>query len=187
MAKYELGFTLKGGDLLAKMLKNFPRKIRETIVDSTVSAGATVIKKAAQKNLRQNGSYVTGNLYNSMKTAKVKGCHGAYRIYPSWPKGAHAHLVEFGTGPRIATSKARKTLPGEMWTFYSKKLGGFHRVKILAPMPAKPFFRPALDENKPEVLRAMMLRMASRMAKEAEKMAREYRTLSKSYRRKLAS
>ena len=175
-------FTLEGGEVLARLLKDFPHKIRETILDGAVGAGATVIKKAAQKNLKQNGSVKTGNLLRSLKTQKVKKAHGIYRIFTQGPRapknqrGPHAHLVEFGTGPR-RLKKPHYAKIGDNWVW----------LEHTGSMPAKPFFRPALDENKPEVLRAMMLRMAKRMAKEAEKMARSYRTLSKSYKKRLAA
>ena len=174
-------FTLDGGAALAKLLKDFPHKIQETILDGAVGAGATVVKKAAQKNLKQNRSIKSGNLYRSLKTQKVKKVHGIYRIFtqgrraPKNQRGPHAHLVEFGTAPR-RLKKPHYAKIGNTWVW----------VTHTGSMPAKPFFRPALDENKPEVLRAMMLRMAKRMAKEAEKMARSYRTLSKGYRKRLA-
>jgi len=175
MARKMSNFTLEGGEMLSKLLKDFPYKVQETILDSTVSAGANVIKKAARKNIKQNRSIKSGNLYNSLKTQKVKGRHGVYRIFTDG-KAPHAHLVEFGTGPR----KLKKP-------HYAKLGGNWVWVESTGSAPAKPFFRPAVDEHKQEVLKAMMLRMAKRMAKEAEKMARSYRTLSKSYRRRLAA
>jgi len=168
-------FTLQGGDILSRLLKDFPHKIQETVLDGAVGAGATVIKKAAQKNLRQNGSVKSGNLFRSLKTQKVKKAHGIYRIFTD-RSGPHSHLVEFGTGPR------RLKEP-----HYAKLGGNWVWVEHTGSMPAKPFFRPALDENKPEVLRAMMVRMAKRMAKEAEKMAGSYSKMSKSYRKRLAA
>ena len=175
-------FTLAGGEMLSKLLKDFPPKIRETVLDGAVGAGATVIKKEAQKNLKQNGSIKSGNLYRSLKTQKVKGTHGVYRIFtqgrfaPKNQRGPHAHLVEFGTAPRRLKEPHYVQIKGN-WVW----------VEYTGSMPAKPFFRPAIDEHKPETLKAMAFRLAKRMEKEAEKMARSYRTLSKSYRRRLAA
>lgn len=175
MADRTTDFKLEGGEVLARLLKDFPHKIQETVLDSTVSAGANVIKKEARKNIKQNGSIKTGNLYNSPKTQKVKSRHGMYRVFTD--RGApHAHLVEFGTAPRKLKEPHYVQIKGN-WVW----------VEHTGSMPAKPFFRPAIDEHKPETLRAMALRMAKRMEKEAEKMARSYRTLSKSYRRRLAA
>ena len=168
-------FTLEGGEMLSKLLKDFPHKVQETILDATVSGGASVIKKEARKNIKQNHSIKTGKLYDSLKTQKVKGRHGVYRIFTD-RKAPHAHLVEFGTGPRTLKKP-----------HYAQIKGNWVMVEHTGSMPAKPFFRPAVDENKQETLKAMMLRMAKRMAKEAEKMAQSYRTLSKSYRRRLAA
>jgi len=175
-------FKIEGGEMLMKLLKDFPHKIQETVLDSAVSAGANVIKKEARNNIKQNGSIRTGRLYNSLKTAKVKGIHGVYRIFTQrgYARGGqsapHAHLVEFGTAPRKLKEPHYVQINGN-WVW----------VEYTGSMPAKPFFRPALDEHKPETLKAMALRMAKRMDKEAEKMSRSYRTLSKSYRRRLAA
>lgn len=169
------GFTLEGGKELERLLKDFPFKMQEKILDASVRAGASVVRKEARKNLRQNKSIVTGNLYNSIKIEKTKGIHGIFKIFTS-RRGPHAHLVEYGTGPR------RLKEPHYM------KLGGhWVWVEHTGSVPAKPFFRPAMDEHHRDILKAIMFRMAKRMAKEAEKMAGSYRTLSKSYRKRIAA
>lgn len=170
-----LEFKLDGAKQLEGLLKDFPIKIREKVLDGAVSAGATVVRKEARKNLKQNHSVKTGTLYDSLKTQKVKGTHGVYRIF-SDRRAPHAHLIEYGTGPRALKKPHKVEIDGD-WVF----------VKHTGSVPAKPFFRPALDEHKPEVLRAIALRMAKRMAKEAEKMTRSYKTLSKSYKKRLAA
>jgi HK97 gp10 family phage protein len=183
MAQQTTNFVLEGGDVLAQMLKKYAPKIRDAIQDSAVGAGATVIKKEAQKNLKRNGSIQSGNLYRSLKTQKVKGTHGAYKIFtqgryaPKGQRGPHAHLVEFGTGPRELDEPRQTRLPDGKWVVTTHT----------GSMPAKPFFRPAIDEHKPEILRKMMQQAAKRMAKEAEKMVGPYSKMSKSYKRKLAA
>ncbi len=165
---------INGWKEISKLLDNFPDRIQRDVVNSVAAAGANVVKKEAKKNIKANGSIETGRLYNSIRTKKKKGLHGVYQIYSDRTAG-HSHLVEFGTGPR-KLSKPKKVKIGNNWV----------EITHTGTMPAKPFFRPALDENHRLVVRKMFERAAKRMAKEAEKMSQRYGTLSKSYRRKLA-
>jgi HK97 gp10 family phage protein len=168
--------TLDGSQQLQRLLKDFPERIQRDIVNRTARAGATLLRKEMRKNLKQNGSIDSRNLYNSLSVKKVKGEHGKYYIYTRRPLGSHAHLVEFGTGPR----KLKKPIPFQIapdeWI----------TLEHTGSMPAKPFFRPALDEKQVEALQRMQETMAKNMARIAEKMSQEYRTLSKTFKRKLA-
>jgi HK97 gp10 family phage protein len=166
---------LNGAKALEGLLKQFPSRIQRDIINSVASRGAVMVKKHAKRNIKANGSIDTGALYNSIRTKKVRGEHGKYYIY-SDRSAPHSHLVEFGTGPR----KLQKPTPFEIAP------GEWIMLETTGSMPAKPFFRPALDENQTEVLKEMRERAAKRMLKEAEKMAQSYGTMSKSFRRKLA-
>jgi len=164
-----------GGSEMANLLQEFPKRIRRGVLNSVAARGATVVKKHAKKNIIQNGSYETGELYDSVKTKKQRGRHGAYIIYTA--KGAwYAHLVERGTAER----KVKKPVAFEI------EPGKWITLEHAGRVPPKPFFRPALDENQPEVLSEMAKRMAKRMSKEAVKMSGKYKDLSKSYKKKLA-
>jgi len=166
---------INGWKALGKLLDEFPERIQRSIVNSVASSGANVVKKAAKKNLKQNGSYKTGDLYDSIKTKKKKGEHGVYLVYTS-KAGAHAHLVEYGTGPRkLDEEKEVQINPGQWVT-----------ITHTGSMPAKPFFRPAFDENHNEVMKKMATQMAKKLQKEGEKMNQKYSSMSKSYRKKLA-
>jgi len=168
-------FDLQGGPALERLLKDFPKKVQEKILDASVRAGATVIRKEARKNLRQNRSVKSGRLYRSLKIQKLKGTHGVFRIFTD-RSGPHSHLVEYGTGPRrLKEPRAIELSPG-VWA----------TVTHTGSMPAKPFFRPALDEHHRDIMRAIVQRMAKRMAAEATTMAGRYGTLSKSYKRRIA-
>lgn len=163
---------INGSRELEKFLKDFPLKVRETILDASVRAGGSVIRKEARGNLRANGSIKTGKLYKSFKVAKVRGVHGVVRVMTTAP---HSHLVEFGTAPR----KLKKP--------HFVQLGGkVVRVEYTGSMPAKPFFRPAIDEHHKDVMIAIALRMGKRMNAEAEKLASKYGSLKKSYRKRIA-
>lgn len=63
-------------------------------------------------------------------------------VGPSWPEGAHGHLVEFGTGPRY------------------KKNGAY-----VGEMPAQPFLRPAWSAE----MRPTLKRLAKYLGEEVQK------------------
>ncbi len=159
---------------IEQALKAFPERLQRDIVNSVASRGAQVVKKHAKRNIKANGSIYTGTLYNAIKTAKVKNKHGVYRIFTG-KDAPHAHLVEYGTGPRNL-SEPKQVQIGNTWV----------TIEQTGSMPAKPFFRPALDENEIEVLREMKKRAAKRMTKVSEQMSRRYGRLSKTMKRKLA-
>lgn len=165
---------INGWQAMGNLLKEFPERIQRDIVNSAASAGATLVKNRAKKNIKQNGSVVTGNLLNSVRSRKKKRTHGIYEVFTD-KSAPHAHLVEFGTGPRVL-DKPLEVKIGNNWV----------TITHTGSMPAKPFFRPALDENHEEIMRKIAERMSKRMAAEAKKMSQKYSTLSKTYRRKLA-
>lgn len=165
---------VNGWKQLSKLLDDLPERLQRKVVNSAASAGAQVIVKEAKKNVRQNGSVKTGTLLNSIRKRKKKRVHGIYEVFTD-KSAPHAHLVEFGTGPRSLKQPKEVQIKGTWRT-----------ITQTGSMPAKPFFRPAVDENHNLVMRKIAERMAKRMATEAEKMSRDYRTLSKSYRKQLA-
>ncbi len=167
---------VEGSQQLQKLLKNLPERLQRKVLNSVVSAGAQVVVRHAKKNLRQGGHVESGNLLRSISKKKAKGKQGVYHVYTRPGIGSHAHLVEFGTGPRTL----KKPVPFEI------SPGEWITLKHTGSMPATPFFRPAIDENQREVLEKMMLQMAKRMAAETKKMSQSYGTLSKSYKKMLA-
>ena len=156
------------------VLKEFPQRVQRDVVNAAASRGATVVRKFVRQNLKQINAIDTGDLYRAIRSRKVKRVHGVYTIYTD-SSAFHAHLVEYGTGPR----KLKKPTPFEIAP------GEWITLENTGSMPAKPFFRPALDERQGEILNEMRERAAKRMAKEAEKMSQKYSKLSKNYKRKL--
>ena len=170
-----MDLQIDGGEQLAKMLKAFPDRIHRDIINSGAAQGATVVKKHARNNLKANDSVEYGRILKSIKSRKKRGVHGQQEVFTD-KTAPHAHLVEFGTGPR----KLKKPISVELMP------GQWRVITQTGSAPAKPFFRPALDENKEEVMAEMTKRVGKRMDKEAEKMNQQFGALSKSYRKKLA-
>lgn len=170
-----MSFDLGGVTQLTRLLRDYPKKIQDSIIDSAVGAGATLIRKRAQQNIQANGSVRTGKLLRSLRTRKVRGTHGVYRIYTD-STAPHSHLVEYGTVKRVLAAPRPARIGNNIaWITHT------------GTMPAKPFFRPAIDENQREILEKIAVHLSKRMLAEATKMSRSYRTLSKSYKRRLVA
>lgn len=169
-------FNIEGGPELERFLKMYPQKIQNNVLDAVVRAGASLVRKEARKNLKQNGSVKSGLLYNSFKIEKIKGVHGEFRIFTD-RSSPHAHLVEYGTALRRFDKPHVVQLSPGVWA----------TVWHTGSATAKPFFRPALDENHDKVLKVMAERLLKRLVIEAEKLAGPYSGFSKSYKRKIAA
>lgn len=170
-----LSFTLDGGNELSQLLAAYPRTVQEKVLNASVSAGATLVIKRARRNLVANGSVRTGNLYGSLKKEKVKRTVGVYRVFTAWPKGAHAHLVEYGTGPRILKEPRLVRIGSNLVT-----------ITHTGSAPAKPFLRPAIDEGQREIIAAIGKRFVKRLEAESAKLAARYGTMKSSYKRSIA-
>ena len=170
-----IDLQMHGADQIALVLKKFPERIRRDVINAGAARGATVIKQRARANVKANGSVDTGTLLKAIRTKKTKGLYGAYTIYvdkTAW----YGHLVELGhKGVDLKKNVAFEMNPGQ-WKTITKT----------GTAPAKPFLRPAMDEDKAELLFEIQKRISKRMAAEATKMTQKYGTLKKSYRKKLA-
>lgn len=63
---------VKGADQMRQLLQSFPRRIQRDVINSVAARGATVVKKHAKKNIKQNGSVKSGTLLKSVKTRKKR-------------------------------------------------------------------------------------------------------------------
>jgi len=150
MATNTVQFVLTGEKELKWMLESLPRKMSGPVVRKALREGSKPILAAARAAAPVGD---TGNLKKSMspgrgiriKTYRNSGVTLAV-IGPSWPLGAHGHLIEFGT-------KLRETETGA-----SRGVG-----------PAIPFLRPAFDANVGRAQRIIASVMADGLAKAAAK------------------
>jgi HK97 gp10 family phage protein len=170
-----MDLQIHGSDPLSMLMRKYPERIRRDIINAGAARGATVVKQRAKRILKQNGSYESGTLHDAIKTKKAKGKHGVQHIYIT-KDGWYAHLVEFGH----AGVMLKKPVPYEITP------GKWITLKRTGTAPAKPFMRPAMEDDKTGLLVEIQKRIAKRMAAEAEKMSQSYGTLKKSYRKKLA-
>jgi len=159
---------------IEQALKKYPERLQRDIVNSVASKGAQVVVKHAKRNIKSNGSIDSETLLKSVRKGKAKKRHGVYRVFTDG-SAPHAHLVEYGTGPRKLDQPREVNINGTWVT-----------IERTGSMPAKAFLRPALDQNDIEVLREMKIKAAERLAKVSKQMAQRYSRLSKTMRRKLA-
>lgn len=131
---------------MAKLLRSLTRGLPKVW---TKKVRTDVLRPAAQK-ARQVGSRAapkgkTGNLRRSFIYRKKTTKNTVYYVVgPSWPKGAHGHLMEFGTGQR--------------WTLTGKYRGIVFKVEHA-------FFGKALNRNAEAIGAGMAARMEAAVLK----------------------
>lgn len=148
---------IHGLEELTKALKKLPERIESNVLAAGVRAGAQVVRKAAIANLGGDKKDIVVKKSRSPRgTAK-------YKVGLSKDKW-YLMFREFGTKPHLIKTKKKKVLAG----------GGevFGPVIHHPGQAAKPFLRPALDENVPKIIKAMGAKMGKAIEKEAKKLKR---------------
>lgn len=113
---------------------NIDTAAAEQMVAEFIDQNSEAIAKQIAADAKASVNVVTGNLRRSIRAKKSKFPDGGWIVQSVAP---HSFLVEFG-GVNPRTPKDKKVLKGADGTFYGTEV---------APMPAKPFLRPALDKN----------------------------------------
>ena len=124
-----MGVELRGFDDLENDLVNMANALDHgPIVDQALQAGAAPIEAQIKANASSDPKIITGDLYNSIHTGKVKGSKGRKYITTGVhykERGAYyANPVEYGHGGP-------------------------------APAPAHPFVRPAFDAKQNDAFESM--------------------------------
>jgi HK97 gp10 family phage protein len=145
-------FEVKGLDELNKALLALPEAISRTIGEHAVHAGCEVIQKAAQDGAPER----TGQLIDDIKV-KVGSNLDARRasgesaeidgeVYVSKRSAAKARWAEFGTAPHVINAH------GKTLDINGEPVG---KAVHHPGQPARPFMRPAFDNNKERAVGAM--------------------------------
>ncbi len=120
-------------------------------------AGAVVVRDAARKN----APVKTGKLKKSIRIKKKRSRRGSTEvIYTVFPKEYYGHIVEKGSGLHIIKVKTKKALG---------KYGKFGLVVKHPGAKAKPFLRPAFDDNIPGIIDAMQAKLVQGIEREANR------------------
>ena len=115
--------------------REFNQELAEFINDN-----CEVIAKKVAKDARASINVVTGNLKKGIRAKESKFEDGGWIVMATAP---HAHLVEYG-GKNVRRPINAKVMKSADGKFYGQEV---------APMPAKPFLRPALEKNIQEAKR----------------------------------
>lgn len=135
------GMKLEGDRQLIRALGRIPIKLRTDVLVAALDEGAKIIQRAAATGAPRDREV----LADSIERHKLPGKFPAVAIRPSYGKAPHAHLVEFGTGPRMSSR-------------------GFRGI-----MPAQPFMGPAYRRNvgrANKVIGALVLKSVERIARQ---------------------
>lgn len=136
MAIYSKSKTsVEGLDDIVKGFKKVMEKGRPYVKDAT-EKNAKEIKTGALRNLERNKSIKTGALWASMNVKESKG------------KSITGGTVIFTVGPRYTSNKSKGT-----GVNYGHLVELGHKTKSGKQVPAKPYLRPAADDNKEEFIR----------------------------------
>ena len=128
---------LTGADALQKALGELPKSLSKGVLRRALTKGAEPVLQAARENVPVDQGDLRDSLAIATRLSKgqrqdsprSKGAE--IFIGPSWPKGAHGHLVEFGTSntpaqPFLRTawdSRGEQVLPKfgeEVWVELEK-------------------------------------------------------------------
>lgn len=131
--------SLSGMDELRRNLEGLRGYVDSKDVTQGLHSGLKIVQRIA-KNKAPKGP--TGNLKKAIVSGifrrQIRGSPAAYMAI-DYSIGPHAHLVEFGTKRRVP----RK------WGFLQFEIDGKTIfAKYAKGMPAKPFWRPAVDIGK---------------------------------------
>jgi HK97 gp10 family phage protein len=166
---------LQGFDELEKALGELPKSLRKGVLTRTLRAAAKPIRDEMVANVPQGP---TGNLRKSIIVSpkrigkRIKSKRSVFMfVGPDARLGPHAHLVEYGTGPREVKNK--KIMKGKDGKFYGQVVG---------PMPPQPFVRPAWQRTRWKAFDIIKKEMWAQILKTAKTLARkaERGTLGKS-------
>lgn len=137
-----ISLHIDGMNELAEQIREITKSMNPDDVEPILLQGATFIADDARRRAPQGP---TGNLKRGIYAKTLKRRLSSFAHQEPAPAVAttnykispHAHLVEYGTDVR--KPKKKKVL-------YNKKTGQFFGVETAA-MPARPYFRPAIDSQ----------------------------------------
>lgn len=149
---------VKGFPQLGAALRAIPEKMERNIMRSALNAGAKVIKKGVEVQLRSNGSIKTGELVRGLRTSSRITRPGLVtaKVATGGKHGFIAPWIEFGTAAHRIVAKKAKFL------FF----GMFAKAIEHPGIRPKPFMRPGLADNAQQATNAVGDYIRKRLTKE---------------------
>jgi len=156
-----LDLQITGLKEIEEVFKQLPQAVNKRIVTKALTKASQPVKEAAKSIVRKDDGGLAESIVVSTRLFRKQKKFGSFKvgditIYvgPSFPKGSHGILVEFGTKARVQKTTGRST----------------------GTMPSIPFMRPAWDSTKSRVIAAIhkelwesMVKVVRSLRKRAEK------------------
>ena len=170
----------KGDKILDKKLSDLQPLILSRVIRRATGAAMTPVVQSARKNLKKNKTFDTGALSRSIgkktkvykRSGVVVTLVGPRRGFKDAKSGRnptnYAHLIELG----FRVVKRSRSSAGS----FLREAKGFRKTsETLTKVPAKPFLRPALDDNENAVLSRYRRELARGIERVGKKMGRRSR------------
>jgi len=162
----QVEFSIAGAAEIDAVLKALPLKIRKKVIGPATRSGAQIIRKEAEKLAPYDQDRERGvHLKDEIIVRKKRRTNDIYLVGAS-NRVPHAHLVEFGTGPRPFKKPHWVLLGGFNWVY----------VRHAGSMTPQPFLRPALDNKAREAIDKIGQRLGDLTERWAERLAGAYKT-----------
>lgn len=144
-----LDIQVEGLDQIEKNLEELDQNIRRKVVRSATRRTGRPLVRMMRRNIRANDTEDSGALYKSIRVWAPRSSKSKSLVYvgPNPRQAPHAHLVEFGSGPRYTSD-------------------GQYRGE----MPPAPYARPAWDEYKSQVIAEMINNLNEMTVREIRKL-----------------
>lgn len=185
-----MNLTFTGGREFAAFLQKLPGVISADILETSLNAGAQIIQASARDKCpkpAQRRRPGTVRLADSIRFSTVEK-DAAHAIVHVGTRVPYAHLVEFGhqivsRGPtKRRISVTRVSAKGRVSARLEVEPGQKHTGTAGGFVAARPFLRPAFDENR----EAVVNRIGQVMGKQIEVVARRLAEETGSAQRKVA-
>lgn len=181
MAGPSFNFQLHGVKELDRLLAQLPKAaakatLRRAAVKALRPVASAARVQAPRSLTRRKGVHLADSIRVattlSKRQKKMNPPQGAVVAYvgPTYPAAPHAHLIEFGVGPRRVEAKGKRVL--------SDGTTVFGRLVQIPAVPAKPFMRPAWDANKEMVRDIFAKEMWTEIVKAARRLRKQSETLA---------
>lgn len=169
MAEPFFKFEMKGTRELDRALAQLPNALGKAVLRNTgKKALLPVAVGASRRAPRGRGrgphladSIIVGTRLSKRQRTRLKGGPRGVVLYvgPSGAPGSRAHLIEFGTGPRISPTTGKSS----------------------GQVAAQPFMRPSWEANKKRVLNTVGQELWVELAKAARRLSRQSAKFAKRF------
>jgi HK97 gp10 family phage protein len=167
---------------LDEMLGKLSKSMAKTVLRNALKKAGVPIRDSAAAMAPVDRGGLSASLTVSPKLKKSQKPGGfrdrtAVNVYvgPDAKRAPHAHLVEFGTAPHtIIAGLRRKRATGKKVLADGDMI--FGKVAQHPGATAKPFMRPAFDENKEKALDILVKEIAAELVKAVKRLRKRAET-----------